>query len=280
MPRPTPSAPARQKEAGATTGSGLETRADQTSIEAVDRAARILAALAASGRESSLLEVANRSELSKPTTFRILATLMSEGLVTQNDETSNYRLGVLPLDFAQAVLDSLSVREIARPFMKTVRDKVNESVVLSVRQDDFRVNIDLIEAVNAIGHTQQIGVPIPLYAGAASRVFLADLSLDELDAYLARTELVPFSPTTISEREKLLDEVARVRRDGFARSAAEFTVGSVAVACLVHAPSGEALASMHVSVPRSRASEDLLARAAEALKAAAAGLEREIAQRA
>ena len=73
--------------------------------------------------------------------------------------------------------------------------------------------------------------------------------------------------------------MARVRRDGFARSAAEFTVGSVAVACLVRAPSGEGLASMHVSVPRSRASEELLNRAAEALKAGAAGLEQEIAQR-
>ncbi len=279
MARPTQLAAARQKEAGAHHGNGLDARVDQSSIEAVDRAARILAALASSGRELSLLEVASRSELSKPTAFRILATLMSEGLVTQNDETSNYRLGTLPLDFAQAVLDALPVRKIARPFMQTIRDKVNESVVLSVREGDYRVNIDLIEAVNAIGHTQQIGVPIPLYAGAASRVFLADLTLDELDAYLARTELVPFSPTTISEREQLLDEVARVRRDGFARSAAEFTVGSVAVACLVRSPTGESLAALHVSVPRSRASDDLLTRAAEALKAGAAGREREIAQR-
>jgi DNA-binding IclR family transcriptional regulator len=278
MGRPTQAPATRQKEAGGQSGNGLDTRVDQSSIEAVDRAARILAALAASGRESSLLEVASRSELSKPTAFRILATLISEGLVTQNAETSNYRLGALPLDFAQAVHASLPVRHVARPFMQTIRNKVNESVVLAVRQGDFRVNVDVVEAVNAIGHTQQIGVPIPLYAGAASKVFLADLTLDELDAYLARTELVPFSPTTISEREDLLDEVARIRKDGFARSAAEFSVGSVAVACLVRGPDGHALASLHVSIPRSRATDELVGRSVEALRAGAAGLEREIAQ--
>ena len=56
-----------------------EPRIDQSSIEAVDRAGRILFALAASPRESSLPEIANRAGLSKPTAFRILATLVAEG---------------------------------------------------------------------------------------------------------------------------------------------------------------------------------------------------------
>jgi len=263
-----------QRAGRETTG---EPRMDQSAIEAVDRAGRILFALAASPRESSLLEVANRAGLSKPTAFRILATLVTEGLVTQNRETAGYRLGVLPLGLASSVLQSIPVRNLAHPIMTAIRDKVNETVVLSVREHDFRVNVDAVEAINAISQSQQIGVPIPLYAGATSRVFLAAMEPQELAAYLDRTTLQPFSETTITDRDRLKNEVERVRRQGFALSTGEFTNGSIAVARIIRDRLGQPVAAMHVSIPRSRASEDLIERCAAALKTGVETLERAIA---
>jgi len=254
-----------------------EPRMDQSAIEAVDRAGRILFALAASPRESSLLEVANRAGLSKPTAFRILATLVAEGLATQNRETASYRLGVLPLGLASSVLQSIPVRSLAHPTMTSIRDKVNETVVLSVRDHDFRVNVESVEAINTISQSQQIGVPIPLYAGATSRVFLAAMEPQELAAYLDRTPLQSFSETTIIERARLEGEVERVRKQGFALSTAEFTVGSIAVARIIKDRLGEPVAAMHVSIPRSRATEDLIERCAGALKTGVETLERAIA---
>ena len=277
MARATQSAARKSRGARARRESAGEPRADQSSIEAVDRAARILLALATSPRHTSLIEVANRSGLSKPTAFRLLATLVAEGLATQNSETASYSLGVLPLGLASAALRSFPVRDIARPIMQTMREKVNESVVLAVREGDFRVNIDCVEAINTISQTQQIGVPIPLYAGAASRVFLAAMDDDELEAYLARTPLVSFSDTTIIEREAILGAIAQVRTSGYARSSAEFTAGGHAVACAIRNPAGRAIASLHVSIPRSRASEDLVARCLGALKSGSDALERAIA---
>jgi len=275
--------PAAKKTKGAAKGLGArrepagEPRMDQSAIEAVDRAGRILFALAASPRESSLPEIANRAGLSKPTAFRILATLVAEGLASQNRETASYRLGVLPLGLASSVLQSIPVRAMARTVMTAIRDKVNESVVLSVRDDDFRVNVEAVEAINAISQSQQIGVPIPLYAGATSRVFLAAMEAQELAAYLDRTELQSFSETTIIERARLEGEIERVRKQGFALSTAEFTVGSIAVARVIRARDGSPVAAMHVSIPRSRASEALIERCASALKAGVETLERAIA---
>ena len=254
-----------------------EPRMDQSAIEAVDRAGRILFALAASARESTLPEIANRAGLSKPTTFRILATLAAEGLVSQNSETASYRLGVLPLGLANSILQSIPVRAMARTVMTSIRDKVNETVVLSVRDHDFRVNVDAVEAINTISQSQQIGVPIPLYAGATSRVFLAAMDQQECAAYLDRTTFLPFSETTIVERARLESEIKRVRKQGFAISTAEFTVGGIAVARIVRDQDGLPIAAMHVSIPRSRASEDLIERCAAALKAGVETLERAIA---
>ena len=276
--------PARQKKTNVkalSAASGREAagapRIDQSSIEAVDRAVRILFALAASPRESSLLEIANRANLSKPTAFRILATLVAEGLASQNPDTSGYRLGVLPLGLANSVLQSIPVRALARPIMTAIRDKVNETVVLAVREGDFRVNVEAVEAINAISQTQRIGEPIPLYAGATSRVFLSAMTAKELADYLDRTELEAFSDTTIISRARLEAEVERVRQQGFALSTAEFTQGGIAVASIVRDGKGAGVAALHVSIPRSRASEELIEKCAAALKAGVETLERAIA---
>jgi DNA-binding IclR family transcriptional regulator len=137
--------------------------------------------------------------------------------------------------------------------------------------------VDSVEALNAISQSQQIGVPIPLYAGATSRVFLAAMDAQELAAYLDRTELQSFSDTTLTERARLEDEVERVRKQGFALSTAEFTVGGVAVARIIHDREGKPIAAMHVSIPRGRATEDLIERCAAALQAGVETLERAIA---
>lgn len=246
--------------------------ADHASLETVDRAARLLSALAATSRESTLVDIAARTRLSKPTAFRILATLVADGLAVQNEQTSAYALGVVPLQLGSAVLRDISIRERARPVMHSISTHVNETVVLSVREGDWRFNVDSVEASNAIGQTQQIGLPIPLYAGAASRVLLAGLADKDLDAYLNRTILTAFSETTFTNRGRLKVEIDRIRSEGFATSSAEFTPGGHAVACAIRGTDGTAIAALHVSIPRSRASDSLIAQCIEKLQAGTAAI--------
>jgi DNA-binding IclR family transcriptional regulator len=261
--------PARLRRARRTTG-----KDEHASIETVDRAARILFALAATPRQSTLVEIAARTRLSKPTAFRILATLVADGLAVQNEQTAAYSLGVVPLQLASAVLRDIPIREQARPVMQAISDRVHETVVLSVRQGDFRFNIDSVEAMNAIGQTQQIGIGIPLYAGAASRVLLAGLSERALEDYLRRTALVAYSETTFIEPEKLRGEIERIRSEGHAISSAEFTPGGHAVACAIKGADGHPVAALHVSIPRSRAAPELIQRCIDQLKLGAEALRR------
>ena len=252
--------------------------AEDGSIEAVDRAARVLFALAARPVASTLAEIAMGSELSKPTAFRILSTLIESGFVAQNAPTGAYRLGAAPLRLAAQTLRRVAVREPALRAMRRVRDEVRETVVLSIRDGDFRYNIDSVEADNAIGQAQRIGVPIPLFAGAASRVLLAGMSDDELRAYLDRTELSRFSEATIVDRDALMAEIELARARGYAISSGEFTAAGHAVAKAVRDPRGRAIAALHVSVPRSRLTPAVRERCVAALEAAIPQIEADLAR--
>jgi DNA-binding IclR family transcriptional regulator len=250
----------------AQSGGRAQPKGERGAIEAIDRAARILFVIARHNRPSSLIEIALGADLSKPTAFRILATLAADGLVVQDERTGSYRLGMLPLQLGAAVLQAIPIRGLAHPVMQTLRDRVGESVILSVREGDARYNIDSVEAANMIGQTQRIGVAIPLYAGAASRVLLAGLEDEELLAYVGRTRFVPYSETTIIDPDALMADVARIREQGYAISRAEFTPGGIAVAMAVSDENGRTVAALHVSIPRSRTSPAVEERCIVALR--------------
>jgi DNA-binding IclR family transcriptional regulator len=231
----------------------------------VDRAASILDCFSRSAPEWTLPQMSRRLTLPKATTFRLLTNLVRHGLLEHNASANLYTLGFGTLRLADVVLQSLAIRAQARPAMQAIRDAVNETVVLSVRDGDNRYNVDSVESTHAIGQTQQIGVAIPLYAGAASRVLLAAMSDDEIDAYLARVGRNAFSATTITDPSRLADETARIRRRGFATSSGEFTPHGHAVARAILDRDGRAAGALHVSIPETRFSKAMEKRCADAL---------------
>ena len=247
--------------------------AGQKRVSVVDRAARILSCFTAATPEWTLPQISSHLQIPKPTAFRILATLVRHGLLDNNPATASYTLGFAPLRLADALLDGLDIRNRARPVMRAIRDAVGETVILSVRDGDHRINIDSAESAHAIAQTLQLGIRAPLYAGAASQVFLAAMSDAERDAYLARTELVAFSPATLIQPDAIRRRIAQVRAEGFALSSSEFTaIGTVAIAVPVHAADGQTIAALHVSGPKGRMTADLQKTCVEELKTGSAAL--------
>jgi DNA-binding IclR family transcriptional regulator len=247
-------------------------------VRVVDRAARIMACFGRETAELSLPQLCVQLGLPKATVFRILTTLVDQGWLDYNPATAIYTLGFAALRHADSLLRGLDIRAKARPVMRAVRDAVNETVILSLRDGDHRINIDSLDSGQAIAQTLQLGVRAPLYTGAASQVFLAAMSDAEIDAYLARTELVAYNPATLTTADAVRARVAQVRAQGYARTFGEFTLSASQTAALavpVLGPSGKIVAALHVSGPQNRMTaaaeivcRDALLRGSAALSAA------------
>lgn len=248
-------------------------------IAVLDRATAPLVGLAQSPRPATLNEAAKHAALSKATAFRILSTLTEQSFVEQDAATSSYRLGIAPLRLATAVLDGIPVHGVARAVMRALCDMLNETVVLSVRDGDFRVNIDAAECSNAIGSSRRIGEPRPLHAGAASRVLLAALPDAEIEAYLKRQRLAKGAGADPGYREALWKDIRKARRTGLTSMAAEASSESLAMATVINGADGGAIAALYVTIPRGRFSTRVEARCGQALRRAAGEIERELAAR-
>ncbi|HEY4133761.1 MAG TPA: IclR family transcriptional regulator [Alphaproteobacteria bacterium] len=256
-------------------------KTDSKLVRVVDRAARIMDCFSRSTPDLSLPQICARLELPKATVFRILTTLVDQGWLAYNPATAVYTLGFAALRHADSLLRGLDIRSQARPFMRAIRDAVNETVILSLRDGDDRINVDSMDSGQAISQTLQLGVRAPLYTGAASQVFLAAMDDAEVEAYLARVDLVGYNPATLTTPDAIRARVAQVRAQGYVRTLGEFTVSAsqtAAIAVPVRDPSGKVVAALHVSGPQSRMTEEMeqacreaLLRESAALTAALAG---------
>jgi DNA-binding IclR family transcriptional regulator len=244
------------------------TSAEEKTVGIVARAASMLECFTRERPSLSLSELSSHLSLPKPSTFRIATVLLRVGLLEQMPNTGAYTLGFVSLRYAEGLLAGVRIRRLARPIMEGLRDELNETIVLSLRDGDFRYNIDSVESTHAIGQTQRVGSPIPLYAGAASRVMLGGMPSVELDDYLRRVKLLAYSPVTITDVTQLRIAVERARKNGFVSTSGEFTSGSHAVARLINAPASYGVAALHVSIPHSRYSKGLERTAVGALQAA------------
>src|SRR5215469_2432111 len=166
-------------------------------IEVLRRAIEILSVFSHARPAMSLAEIVQAVRLPKTTVFRVLASLVERGFCEWDAASGKYSLGFELVRLADIRRRQSNVHDVAIPAMREIRNAVNETVILSVRSGDSRVHIDFVEGLHPMRRMADLGVRAPLYAGAASKVLLAGMDDDEIESYLARTELAPLQKTTI-----------------------------------------------------------------------------------
>jgi IclR family acetate operon transcriptional repressor len=222
------------------------------SIEVLQRAIDILSVFNHSRTSMSLADIVHEVRLPKTTVFRVLSSLAERDFCEWDGLNEKYSLGFELVRLADIRRRQSNVHDFAIPVMREIRNHVNETVVLSVRSGDFRVHVDFVEGLHPMRRMADLGVRAPLYAGAASKVLLAGLADDEIEAYLDRTDLTAFQESTITDRDLLWREVRTIRKRGFAESKGELFPGGGALAAPIKDFSGKTVAVMDILTPEHR----------------------------
>jgi len=237
-------------------------------------ASAILRVLAREG-ELGASRVAELTGESHAATARILDGLVAAELVDALPGRATYRLGFELLALATALTESLDVRRAAFRALQELHRDTGETVYLVVRRGDEAVCIERIPGRTAQSMVLQLGGALPLHLGAAPRALLASEAPEELDAYLSRPlgAFTLWSPITSDE---LLDELERVRTDGYAISDEDVILGFASVGAPVRDHTGAAVAAISVGGPKPSVLGDHAARTIDLVRRAAAQASREL----
>ncbi len=224
---------------------------DGNAVRSVDRAAALLLALGDSQGEAGVTELARRLGLHKSTASRLLATLQRRGLVEQDGETGKYRLGLVVIRLAERAERTLDLRGIAMPELERLARLTRETTGLGVLEHDRLLTVAQADGPNLIAVGDWTGRTSPLHCVASGKVLLAALAEREV-LRITRLGLVAHTDRTITELEPLLEELARIRRRGYATAIGEYEPGMNAVAAPVHDARGAVVAAVDIWGPAFR----------------------------
>ena len=220
-------------------------------IESVTNAARILLMLRES-RELHVGRVATALGVARSTAHRLLTTLQSQGLLTQQGARSAYTSGHALIELGAAVVGAMDLRGLARATLERIAHDSGETAHLLVLRDTEVLFIDGVEGRHAIRAATRIGAREHAHVSAAGKVLLATLSTEELRRRYPSARLTGGTHLAVTTRTALERELAEVRERGYAVNDSESEPDLVAISAPVYDRAGMTLGAISVSGPASR----------------------------
>lgn len=245
-----------------------------TAVEGViARALAILSSFDTEHRRLTLTELAAHAQLPVPTTLRLVRQLVAGGALERADGR-RYVIGRRLWDLGLLAPVETDLRELAAPYLQDLQAVTRATVHLAVREGTTALYLDRLSGSTSVPVISRVGARLPLHTTGVGKVLLAYAPAEiqrEVLAHLTRA-----TPYTVTSPRLLSNQLVRVRRDGYATTAEEMTLGACSVAVPVRDGAGDVIAALGIVVPPH---ERERGRLSSALGVAAQGLQRELLRR-
>jgi DNA-binding IclR family transcriptional regulator len=228
-------------------------------IAVVRDAVSVLDALLRSEKRLTLAQLTQQTGYAKNKVFRILATLEADRLVMR-DSNGAYSLGLRFLEFGERVRSGDFLIKIAAPVMDWLLAETQETIFLGVIDGLETLVIAARQSPRSVRLTGAVGRRGPMHTGGMPKTLFAHLPPEEREAMLNQINLAPITPYTITERERLVELLDQIRKQGYVVTADDLDLGAVSVAAPIRDFTGRTVAAMSIAGPVSRFPEDVTER--------------------
>jgi len=203
-------------------------------VPAVDKCFAILELLARSKEPMGISDLSGKLDLNKSTVFNIVHTLMDLN-VLENQRDGKFVFGTRFYILGNMAGKRSKLLQTVHPYLETINEKTKLSAFLGLRSDRQAILIDKVDSAYGIKLSSEIGLKMPVLAGAGIKAMLSQLSDEEIDEILARTELKRYTPHSIIDKAAYKEQILQVRTQGVAFDREEYIEGMVAFAIPIKA---------------------------------------------
>ncbi len=220
-------------------------------IQVIDRAVHILEAMARYSKPVKLKILSAETGLHPSTVHRILHSLIDNRLVERSQE-GEYRLGQKLVQLSNGLHTEIDLRAVARPHMEALRDRVGETVNLTLREGDVVLYFEKATPNRMMHVNQLIGSRAPLHVTAVGKLMLGLSGEAGIEGYAKRTNLPAYTRNTLSALDKLKTECAKDILQGYAMDDEEAEIGVGCIGVLIYDRTGKVCAGLSISAPIER----------------------------
>jgi IclR family KDG regulon transcriptional repressor len=224
-------------------------------VNSVLKAVKILEIIGRS-KPLGISEIGRELDIPKSSTHNLLQTLESEGFVERNQDTNKYNLGTRLIELGYRAQNDLAICRIAKPYLNGINQETDETVHLTILDGEEVLYVDCVESKRRMRTYSVIGIKAPLYCTAVGKAIMAELPEKNIKNIIKTRGLRRLTDSTITNASSLFQDLLETRTRGYSIDNKEHEDQLICVGSVIRDASGEAFASLSVSGPSDRMTEE------------------------
>ena len=211
-------------------------------LQTVDRALAVLEMLAI--QPMSIPELEAKTGLNRTTVTRLVQTLAAREYIEKLDQTNQYRIGLKVVEIGSVRLNQMELKTEAIPYMRALSQKLNQVCHMGQLSDGEVVYIEKIEPIASIRMYSAIGKRVPMHTTSLGKMLASGLTDEAILAILEKKGMRRYTEATMVDKNAYLEEIAKVRKQGYAMDNAENEVDIYCIAAPVRDYRGQMIAAI------------------------------------
>ena len=199
----------------------------------------------------SAAEIGEATRLPRGSLYPILYALEEHGYLRRSTPRT-YTIGFRFIERANLILRKLDIHDSARPSLQVLASTHRVNAHLGVLNGREALHLHREIGADAVVVGEIVGWQAPAHCTALGKALLAHLPEEELQARLLAGPLARYTPTTITDVNRLIREMRRIAADGYAISQEEYHEGIVGIATAVRDANDDACCAISISVTKPR----------------------------
>lgn len=221
-------------------------------LQTIQKAGEVLALFDREHTEWGVREVATKLKVAKSSAHDLMSSLAKLGFLNKTEE-NRYRLGWRLVTLSETLLATTELRKEAHPVMEDLAAQYQETIHLAVLDDTQAVYVDKLEGRQAVRvELTSLGARLYAHCSALGKVLLAFQDEEEVKRIVQTAGLPRFTENTITDEQELLQNLAKIRKQGFAYDLEEILPDLCCVAAPIYEYSGNVIAAISMSIPAFR----------------------------
>lgn len=218
-------------------------------VKIVERCLAIFDFAAESETPFTVQDIMNALNVNANMAFRLLATMVASGYLNKDESTNMYTVSLKALKLFNRALSSLDIRKVALPHMEMLNQKFpNANINLGVLYDGEVIQTDRIDSATGTRTYFTPGKKLAFHASAIGKILISELYPEEVEHMVDKVgSLKDFTVNTITAYDKLVEELSKVRAQGYAIDRGELILHDNCNAAPIRNSSGQIVAAISMS---------------------------------
>ncbi len=233
----------------------------------IEKALAILMEFTGSNHEMGTVELSQKLGFHSATVSRILQILKQKGFLQLSSRTRKFTLGPSTFELGKTIFRSFNgnLLTIAMPYLVDLREQVGETVVLETMSGANPVVTYIAQGRRSMSILPNIGDRVPIHVSPGAKAMIAFSGSKSIDGLLNK-KMHAFTSHTITDKETLKRQLAKIRRAGVAFCREEMAIGVNAIGAPIFDHANRAVAAVVVAGLATRLKLDMSSSAVVFLK--------------